>query len=207
MRILAGVTAIRIKMQLTQTAFGQLIGVTKTMVSMVENGHRGLSALALQKLSLLELDFLAREAAVTSKPACPIPLPERERQTFIRETKESINRKQLQELEYELAAMKAQHADLQAATRYIGWANESNFHPGIAVVLEAARLRLHKKLRRCSEQAQASHLAKIARLRILTDAAMGAVTVHQFSNASCLQLPYAASRETNPAIYRFRCCA
>ncbi len=66
-KVLDGVTKVRIHLRMTQEVLARYIGVSKSLISMVENGHRKLPADALEIIFNLENDML-----------CMDPTPENE---------------------------------------------------------------------------------------------------------------------------------
>lgn len=54
MRVLSGVTAVRVALGLTQLALAEILGVSKSLISMVENDKRRLPVKALVRLAEME---------------------------------------------------------------------------------------------------------------------------------------------------------
>ncbi|MBC7936489.1 MAG: helix-turn-helix transcriptional regulator [Rhizobacter sp.] len=166
-RILRGVTAVRVKMQMTQLAFAHYLGISKSLVSMVENGRRSLPAAALVKITQLEMAFdTARKGHAIMMPAT-IAINETADQQYIREGREAINRLDLARLQYRLKRMAEKYASSTNALQYLEWAMKLRAPSQESGGLELAKQQLMIKLRRCIEPAQAKLKGKIAMLEII----------------------------------------
>lgn len=170
LRVLRGVTHIRVKMGVSQLALAQYLGVSKSTISMVENGHRRLPGAASYKLVELELDFHKRSIQPNDPlyklPACS----ESELEKAIRKGRERVNGITLELMRIRLARMTLRYKETLEEIRHldlvINFAKLQTpaFH---LLSLEQARPPLLKKLKRCDAQARAKIEGKIAMLQIV----------------------------------------
>ena len=169
-RVLSGPTAIRIKMGLTQLALAKYLGISKSLVSMIENGNRSLPLAALLKISELEIHF-AQLTASGNDAALTLPVyQESATEKTIRMSKEKANQLRLSQKKYELKWMAIKQQEIIRPIRQldVAMAFENQYGaPGDNNPLAMSRKALLKKLKRCDQQAIAKLEGKIARLEIV----------------------------------------
>ncbi|RYY63834.1 MAG: XRE family transcriptional regulator [Chitinophagaceae bacterium] len=170
LRVLSGPTAIRIKMGLTQLALAKYLGISKSLVSMIENGNRSLPLAALLKISELEIHF-AQLSASGNDAALSLPeYQESATEKTIRTSREKANELRLSQKKYELKwmAIKQQEIIQQIQQLDIAIAFESQYGaPGDDSPLVISRKGLLKKLKHCDQQAIAKLEGKIAQLEVV----------------------------------------
>lgn len=170
MLLLRGVTALRVKMNVSQAVFAQWLGVSKSLISMVENGNRSLPTAALIKISELEIAWEAKTQQSVILPYTEPARPESPRRQQIRTSRENNNRRYRSILQYRLARMKESWQAVLQGFQLIELAMTSHGKdigsPSYSA-LQLATLQLHQKLRRCNTQEQAKLEGKIAMTEIV----------------------------------------
>lgn len=166
--LLQGVTAIRVKAGLTQLALARYLGISKSLVSMVENQQRKLPLTALMKLSELEIRF--REQPVTGIPFQVPVYTESEAEVSVRNCKVTIKRCQLNQLQYQLENMEELHKLTLAAFMYLERMQVCGPVPSVTSCgnsFDVEKKKLQKQLKRCDATARAGIRGKIAMLEIV----------------------------------------
>jgi transcriptional regulator with XRE-family HTH domain len=163
LKLLQGITAIRVKAGITQLALAQYLGISKSLVSMVENGRRKFPLAALLKLSELELQFQQQQGS-----EIPFKLPaytQSAAEASMRRLKESIKRNYLKQLQYRLKMMEELHEETLASLQYLHRMQKDT--AGITFnILELEKRKLLKRLERCDETACATIKGKITMLEM-----------------------------------------
>ena len=152
-RILQGVTAIRIKLGLTQLALAQYLGISKSLVSMVENGHRSLPTAALIKIS--ELEMAAADAAIRTKGKSMI-LHKSHTADPRQELRVNIDRLQQSQRQYRMEKNNEQYSRIAGAIIVVQSLLD---HPGFSgdAVWVKHEEALFKKLKKCSRPGMLNH--------------------------------------------------
>lgn len=168
-RILAGVTRVRIHLRMTQESFALYIGVSKSLVSMVENGNRHLPFKALEKVCKLEQDW---QSIVATETAVAEPREAAAAKTADSWQQAQLRAKQLrlQELQYEYKKMTARYEELmKTATHFQQLLNMPRHEPGSRErkVLEFQMFKLDQELKTCDFAARTRKKYKIALLEQL----------------------------------------
>lgn len=166
--LLQGITAIRVKMGITQQRLAEYLGVSKSLVSMVENGRRRFPFHAFMCLAKLEAAFQNGEiqlpdATVFKRPdqqECPY-------QCAIRKARERKKEIALEECRFKLMMMEMKYEELMDQLRHLRTVQQ--FDPGSfdGRRLEPGIKQLMKKLKSCDIQAQAVIRGKMAMLEII----------------------------------------
>ena len=116
-KILAGVTRVRIQLGMTQEMLALYIGVSKSLVSMVENGNRQLPVSALKIIHDLEkaLQHPAEAAPATpiKKEVAATPLDSWQQAQL------NIKQLRLKELQYEYNRMASRYEQLAKSSGHI----------------------------------------------------------------------------------------
>lgn len=171
MQVLRGVTALRVKLGISQFVFAQYLGVSKSLISMVENSRRHLPLAAMVKLSQLEMHFheqgtLPAVAETDSSTGEIASL-----RKIARQCRENINRLRLSQLGYELQQLKATRQETLEALQHLeAMLTYAAADPNCNSLffLQQEKRRLLKKLAGCDALAQAKMEGKIAMLEIIT---------------------------------------
>ena len=164
LKLLQGITAIRVKAGITQLALAQYLGISKSLVSMVENNRRSLPLAALLKLSELEQQF--QQGSET-----PFRLPVYQESTVeaaTRSLKETVKRSHLAQLQYRLHKMELLREETLASLQYL-----HRMQPATAglpfTIFEREKQKLLKRLKRCDEMACATIKGKMAMLEMVLE--------------------------------------
>ncbi|RYD83032.1 MAG: XRE family transcriptional regulator [Sphingobacteriales bacterium] len=165
LQLLQGITAIRVKAGITQLALAQWLGISKSLVSMVENNRRKLPLKALLKLAELEIQL-------EQQPACEMPLqlatntkPALEAK---RQLQQSIKQSQLEQLAYRLKANLQLQASTLASLQYLDSMQQTSI--GLPVeIFEWEKQKLLNRLKRCDETACAKIEGKMMMLEIVLE--------------------------------------
>ena len=165
--VLEGVTGIRVRMGITQETFARYLGISKSLVSMVENKRRSLPFAALTRLSELEISFQKEQAGKA------YAIPDHEEtgaEKMIREGRDSINRLRLLQLQSEYDFKMANHDEIILELQQLDKAIDIVRQQGCTAslhIFEAAKTRLLKKLKPFNAKARAKIQGKIAMLQII----------------------------------------
>lgn len=165
-----GVTAIRIIAGMTLQNLAVYLGVSKSLLSMVENGQRYLPQAALYKLTQLQMAFNTMPAGYR-KATEASSTPKYDGVRIGRATK-SGHSLHLSQLKYELVRMESKHAAIQEAICLLSWALENMSLPAGSAertALEFQLFQLKRKVPACSGQKHSVLRAKIALLEELVE--------------------------------------
>lgn len=166
LQLLGGITAIRVKAGVTQAAFARYLGISKSLVSMVENGRRSLPSAALTKLSELEIQFQQQPTLGTFSQQ-PV-FRESATVTSRRQLQEPVKRSRLMELQYRLKRMELLRQETLVALQYLHHIQTGT--TGFTFIsLGREKRRLTKRLGRCGETARAAIEGKITMLEIVLE--------------------------------------
>ncbi|RYZ24025.1 MAG: XRE family transcriptional regulator, partial [Sphingobacteriales bacterium] len=94
LKVLAGITRIRVKLGWSQQQLACYLGISKSMISMIENGNRQIPPAAFLRLCELERLFNTRPELLGKGGAMPV-FQESADEKFIRQGREEINRLRL----------------------------------------------------------------------------------------------------------------
>jgi transcriptional regulator with XRE-family HTH domain len=165
----SALASIRARLGLTQEQMGEQLGISRSMIKMVETARRFLSSDALVKLAALEIRMTAMPSVAKSAlPACVKELYDNENKEYAEESsghETNCKYKALQQ-ERKLAKMKAEHDDLVSCLQNIEAVCKTHHDDNSKVLypLLLTRTSLLQKLSRCSPQAQAIVKNKIPML-------------------------------------------
>ena len=170
LKVLRGITGIRIKIGLTQLALARYLGVSKSTISMVENDKRRLPEDALMRITRLEIDYFAHQQQSTDL-AFSLPVyQESSTEIVIRQQKEKLHRTTLTELRSKLRLVEASYretleqlANLEKVLVYVAGQTTDLGSSGL---LETKQ-KLLKKLKRSDLQSQAKLQGRIAMMEII----------------------------------------
>jgi transcriptional regulator with XRE-family HTH domain len=166
-----GIGAIRTRMGLTQQAFAIELGISKSLVSMVENHQRNLPTSALVKLAAMEKAIAVKSTPADQRKPHPVELEEdgmNEHAPSAMYFKEMNCRLEAQKQQYRLNQMEINYSQLRQSLenleKLIGSEAclNGNFRQGF---LELHRYHITRKLIRCSLPAQAALRHKITLLQ------------------------------------------
>jgi transcriptional regulator with XRE-family HTH domain len=164
-KLLQGVTAIRVRLGFTQKQFGEYLLISRSTVSMIEGGKRIISAAALRRISQLEISLLKTgygNAELIGEPG------ETEK---LLEKKEMLTRERnlllLSELRYKLNRMKMKFEELGEAAYNLRWLLAESTDAAQTARFQIARDKVAVKLKRCDRQAQAKLEGRMAQLEII----------------------------------------
>ncbi|MBC7937104.1 MAG: helix-turn-helix transcriptional regulator [Rhizobacter sp.] len=167
LKVLNGVTCIRVRMGITQQALAQYLGISKSLVSMVENNRRTLPFSALKRVSELEIN-VCEAGVLLGNQGYKLPAYEESvSEKMIREGREEINRLRLKELQFQLNHMITRHQSILAELQHLNLAINVTDSQTSAFGLrsfERGKELLLKKLNRCDQRARAKIEGKIAML-------------------------------------------
>lgn len=167
-RLLHGAGALRVKMNVSQEIFAQYLGISKSTVSMVENGHRSFPTRALVKLTEMEIAYASGEFNRNTSAAAPTVLQSAHEKEML-ERKQHINRLDLSLVKYRLAKMTEQYTEIITGLSYIRFAQQLHGRqPGsqCCLAMERAMFTQQIKLRRCNPQRLARLEGRIAMLEV-----------------------------------------
>lgn len=154
LKILRGVTAVRVKLGLTQLALAQYLGISKSLVSMVENGHRNLSSASLAKLAGLETGIDIEQLPGEESPTDQTPLREPAQVDSFRNARKKINALYILELQYRLNIMNNRCTEITGSLLKLERLLQMQAGQANQVLVQQHKL-LCKKLKSCDETSQA----------------------------------------------------
>ncbi len=168
-RVLAGVTRVRIHLRMTQESFALYIGVSKSLISRVENGKRQLPVKALHKICDLEKDWhfiVEAEAATLQKKEAATA------KTLDKLQQIQLYRRQLrlQELQYEYKKMTERYGQVTTASGLVkGLLNRCGHEAGSRerTILEFQLFKLDQQLKSCCYATRVNKQNQIALLEQL----------------------------------------
>ncbi|RYY44789.1 MAG: XRE family transcriptional regulator [Chitinophagaceae bacterium] len=195
-KLLRGITAFRIVAGMTQQVFAQQLGVSKSLISMVENGKRKLPTPALLKLSRLEIKYHAdinASRAASDQQSCPFddrPLKN------ISDAAERSKIIRVQELKYELIKVRHRQQEMNTAARILNELipaaiADNDRGAELALKMQAAILQVKQPLFNSIVQQKIE--ARIARIAIELSLKSEPGAVHLLKNVAPIgQVPIAA---------------
>lgn len=169
LKLLMGITAIRVQQHMTQAELALYLGVSKSLISMVENGHRSLPLSALKKLADLQIRLCkARTAGESDVPSTVVM--ESPRETTMRPYRKRANRANLAYLKSSLVRMTDRYDSIQQAILQIECL--LRFPAGEESVFDIKTWTRHtnqlqQRLDNCGLYAQAKLRGKIAMLETM----------------------------------------
>ena len=187
--LLQRVTAVRVRLGLTQKQLGEQIGTSRSTISMVELKVRPLPAAALARLTQLELSLKATHP--TNAEIVQTLKKEDEATSTMKRLARELKQLKLNELKYEQEQMIMTAGDLTTAILNLRQLLAHTSDPNQVSRLTLALTRLTKKLQRCDEQAQAKLKGKMAKLEI-TLAASGPETTKDLPSTEDIAMMPAA---------------
>lgn len=166
LKILRGVTAVRVKLGLTQLALAQYLGISKSLVSMVENGHRNLSSASLAKLAGLETGIDIEQLTGEESPTDQNPLREPAQVDSFRSARKKINALYILELQYRLNIMNNRCTEITGSLLKQERLLQMQAGRANQVLVQQHKL-LCKKLKSCDETARLKLRSKIVMLHLI----------------------------------------
>ncbi len=169
LKILAGVTRVRIHLGMTQQMFAQYLGVSKSLISMVENGNRQLPAKAMMMICELENGL---ESTTESAEAMPqtIAASAANPANSWQQAELYVKQLRLQELQYDYARMNRRYEQLAKSLAHIGQLLNMPDHAASSrgrKILEFQLFKLGQQLKSCDYAARAKKEFQIGLLEQL----------------------------------------
>lgn len=164
-KLLQGVTAIRVRLGLTQAQLAEQIKVSRSAISMLESGKRTIPTAALIRLSKLEISLMntgfSDEDLIRG-------LNEKEKALEkMQMLRIAGYRLQVGELRYKVNQMKTRFGELSEASNNLRFLLQNSTDAVQTARLRMALERVEAKIKRCDRQAQAKLEGRMAQLEII----------------------------------------
>jgi transcriptional regulator with XRE-family HTH domain len=180
-KTMQGIGAVRTRLGLSQELFAMELGISRSMLSKVENKNRTLPTSALVKLAALEISLAGKQTIAVQQEPHPSELAEdynNDHAPSLLHLQQKTCTAEAEKLQFQLDIMMIRYQQVLFSLDQVEQmieennANPGRFFPGL---LEAHRYAMLRKLNKCSLPAQATLRHKIALQRAA--AGLHAVTV------------------------------